>query len=77
MKTITINVSESEYRLYQEYARRHDRTASELIREAMAQYRVARMSKERSLLDQVPLSLGAVVRPLDPEDDQLGEMLGD
>lgn len=77
MKAITINVSESEYRVYQEYARRHDRTASELIREAMAQYRATHMSRERSLLDNMPLSLGAVMRPLGSEDDLLGEMLGD
>ncbi len=39
MKTITINVSEPVYRDFQEYARRNDRTTSELIREAMEEYR--------------------------------------
>ena len=35
MKTITVNVSEPVYRDFQRFARERDRTASELIREAM------------------------------------------
>ena len=77
MKTITVNVSETEYRLFQEYAKRHDRTASELIREAMVQYRTTQMAPQKSLLDAVPLSLGKVRVPLSGEDDILGEMLDD
>lgn len=77
MKTITINVSETEYRLFQEYAKKHDRTASELIREAMVQYRMERMTEGRSLLDAAPLSLGRMLVPFSREDDVRGEMLDD
>lgn len=34
-----------------------------------------RLSARRSVLDIVPVSLGAVLRPLDDNDDLLGEML--
>ena len=77
MKTITINVSETEYRLYQAYAKISDRTTSELIREAMAQYRLTHMSNEKSLLDTSPISLGRVLRPIGVDDDILEEMLND
>jgi len=35
MKPITINVSERVYRQFQAYARAHERSTSELIREAV------------------------------------------
>ena len=76
MKTITINVSEPVYRSFQQYARTHDRTTSELIREAMAAYCDQRILPQASLRDLLPLSLGEVQRPLIPGDDLLGEMLG-
>ena len=77
MKTITINVSEPTYRAYQEYAKAEDRTASELIREAMELYRSTRMQPRPSLLDAEPASLGKVLRPLRGDDDLLEEMLDD
>lgn len=75
MKTITVNVSEPVYRQFQEHARRSDRTAAELIREAMDLYRRERIERSGSLLDLPPLALGAVLRPLDADDDLLEEML--
>jgi predicted DNA-binding protein len=39
MKTITVNVSEPTYRDFQRHAETTDRTTSELIREAMEEYR--------------------------------------
>ena len=75
MKTITINVSEPVYRSFKEYARENDRTASELIREAMEQYRDSKISPRSSLLDIEPLSLGTVLEPLTEDDDLLEEML--
>ena len=39
METITVDVPDALYRDFQDYAKRVDRTASELIREAMELYR--------------------------------------
>lgn len=75
MKTITVNVSEPVYLEFQEYARRHDRTTAELIREAMEAYRARWADKRGSLRELAPLDLGEVKRPLSAEDDLLGEML--
>jgi hypothetical protein len=76
MKTITINVSEPTYQAFQSYAKRIDRKASELIREAMEEYRVAHIQPaRRSLLDIVPFESGGTVLPIGPDDDILGEML--
>lgn len=73
--TITVNVSEPVYLEFQEYARRHDRTTAELIREAMEACRALWTEKRGSLRDLAPLDLGAVKRPLSPGDDRLEEML--
>ncbi len=75
MKTITINVSESIYRAFQEQARVCDRPTSELIREAMELYWSERIRPKRSLRGLQPLSLGAIKRPLTADDDLLTEML--
>jgi hypothetical protein len=75
MKTITINVSEPVYRDIQRYARSHDRTTSELIREAMEAYRQQHIRPGRSLRDLQPLSLGRVLSPVGAKDDLLEEML--
>ncbi len=77
MKLITINVSEPVYRDLKRLARDQDRTASEVIREAMAEYRERRRNPGRSLADLAPISLGKVIRPLRVGDDLLGEMLHD
>jgi len=74
MKTITINVSEPVYRAYQEYARENDRTASEMIREALASYYDERLRPRTSLRTLPPLSLGRVLRPLKRGDDLMEEM---
>ena len=77
MKTITINVSEPVYRDFQEFARARDRTASELIREAMAEFRERRIARSTTLADLNPVSAGRVLKPLRIGDDLLGEMLDD
>lgn len=76
MKPITINVSESVYRDFQEYAKRKDRKAAELIREAMELYREKKIheTSSRSLRDLQPVSLGRVITPLEGDEDILGEM---
>lgn len=75
MKAITVHVSDPIYREFQEYARRHDRTAAELIREAMEAYRQRWLGRGGSLRQVPPLDLGAVKKPLSQEDDLLEEML--
>lgn len=77
MKTITINVSEPVYRDFQRLARARDRTASELIREAMEDFRERRIARSTTLADLNPVSVGRVLKPLRLDDDLLGEMLDD
>ena len=75
MKTISENVSEPVYQDFVEYARRTDRTAAELIREAMELFRAQRIAARGSIKTLAPLDLGEVIVSLDSEDDLLGEML--
>ena len=77
MKTITINVSEPVYRDFQRYAKARDRTASELIREAMEEFHTRRIARTATLADLRPVSVGRVLRPMRMDDDLLEEMLGD
>ncbi len=77
MKTITINVAEPVYRAFRRYARQHDRSTSELIREAMQGYAEKTMRPNQSIRGLAPLSLGKVLRPFDSNDDLLGEMTHD
>ena len=77
MKTITVNVSESVYEDFQRFARKVDRKASELIREAMELYRQQHIERRTSLRDRRPASVGGPIQPLTADDDILGEMLDD
>jgi hypothetical protein len=74
MKTVTINASEPVNRAFQQFAKQHDRTTSELVREAMEAYRERVMRPRQSIRQAPPLSLGSVLRPLGAEDDLLAEM---
>jgi predicted transcriptional regulator len=74
MKTISLNVPDPTYRAFQEEARRLDRPAAELIREAMDEYARNRWSQRQSLSDLRPLSLGKVLEPIEWSDDFLEEM---
>jgi predicted transcriptional regulator len=75
MKTITINVSEPVYEEFQLYAKRVDRKTSELIREAMEEYRLNRMNRRTTLRNRRPANVGGVIAPIAAGDDLLGEML--
>lgn len=77
MKTITVNVSEPVYEDFQQHARKVDRKASELIREAMELYRQTHMRRSTSLRDCRPASVGGPIRPLTSSDDLLEEMRDD
>ena len=75
MKTITVNVSEPVYDAFQAHAEKINRKASELIREAMEEYRVSHMTRRTSLRDRRPVSVGGPIEAIGPDDDLLGEML--
>jgi hypothetical protein len=76
MKTITVDVPDPVYSDFQAYAKRVDRTESELIREAIELYREQKIAPKRlSLLDMPTFSVGKILKPLGPDDDLLGEML--
>jgi metal-responsive CopG/Arc/MetJ family transcriptional regulator len=77
MRTITINVSEPVYEDFRQFARKTDRKASELIREAMELYRKEHMQRRTSLKDRRPASVGGPIQAITTEDDILGEMLDD
>jgi hypothetical protein len=77
MKTISVNISEPVYEDFIDHARRTDRTAAALIREAMEIFRNQRIRPRTSLAALKPLNLGKTLRPLTSRDDLLGEMLND
>ncbi|MGI8605062.1 MAG: ribbon-helix-helix protein, CopG family [Verrucomicrobiales bacterium] len=66
MKTITIHVSEPVYRDFQRHARRTDRKAAELIREAMAEYcerRIRGQARPSLYAPPKATSLGRILKP--------------
>jgi hypothetical protein len=67
MKTISVSVSEPVYLDFLEYARRTDRTAAELIREAMELYRAQRIAGRKSVRTLAPIDLGKIIAPLDSD----------
>jgi hypothetical protein len=60
MRPVTFNVSEPIYRRFLEEARKRDRKAAQLIREAMEYYLEAKLRGTGSLDSWEPLSLGTV-----------------
>lgn len=76
MSAITVDIPDPVLREFQEYAKRVDRTASELIRTAMELYCGQKIvPKRKQVLDIPTFSVGKVMKPLGPDDDLLGEML--
>jgi len=75
MKTISVNVSEPVYEDFMQHAQRTDRTAAELIREAMDLFRKERIRPRTSLRDLKPLNLGKTIKPLLRRDDLLADMM--
>ena len=74
MKTISLNVSDPTYRVFQAESERRDRPAAELIREAMEDYVRMRFSARLSLADIKPVSLGKPLAPIDWSEDVFEEM---
>lgn len=75
MRTITVNVSDPVYAEFQRAARAMGRPTSELIREAMENYRRAYLGHRGDLTHLAPVSVGKVLEALGSDDDLLGEML--
>jgi hypothetical protein len=75
MKTISLNVSDPIYKIFQEESVRLDRPTSELIRAAMEDYVKNRFARRLSIADLKPLSLGKPIVPIHWSDDALEEML--
>ena len=71
MKTITINVSEPVYFDFQRFAKENDRPTSELIREAMDQYREKKIQGRGSIHHSEPAHVGTVLRPWKGREDLL------
>ncbi len=77
MKTITVNVSSSVYEEFRDYSRKVDRPVSELIRQAMEDFRDARLRSVGSVRNIPALPVGRMIRDIDSSDDTLGEMVDD
>jgi len=77
MKTITVNVSDPIYRDFSSHAKEVGNSAAGLIRQAMEDYHHQFILRQTTLRSRRPASVGAVVMPIEPEDDLLGEMLND
>ena len=77
MKTATTSGPEPVYRDAQRLARARDRTASELVREAMEELRRRRVARSTTLADLHPVSVGLAPKPLCIDEELLGEMLDD
>ena len=76
MNRITVDVPDPVYRDFQDYAKRVDRPASELVREAMELYRDQRIVRGGMDVRDIPTyAVGKVLKPLSPDDDLSGEML--
>lgn len=71
MKTITINVSEPVYVDFQRFAKETDRTTSELIREAMNQYRDKKIQRSSSVVQSEPAHVGGILKPWKGREDLL------
>ena len=79
MKTITVHVSEPVYKEFQEFAKRTDRKASELIREAMELYRDQKIRRQssHSVRDIRGISVGKIVKPWKSRSEMLDDFFDD
>ncbi len=77
MKAVTIHLDEPVYRDFQKIAHRTKRSTSELIREAMEQYKLQFAKKNRPPLWQASpaASVGRVLKPWKSREDLLEDFL--
>ena len=64
MKTVTLNVPESVYQEFQVFAKLQDRTAAELIREAMEEYRRKNLQHTPTQNHLHSFKAGGVIQPI-------------
>ena len=74
-RTVTLDVPEDLYRDFKDDARRANRTAAELMCQALVAYDHQCRPRRGSVRNLQPLDLGEVLRPLTRDDDLLEEML--
>ncbi len=74
-RIVTLAVPEGLYRDFENNARRTNRTAAELMCQALVAYDRQSRRRQGSVRDFPPLDLGEVLRPLTRDDDLLEEML--
>ena len=77
MPPITITVSDEIYRKFQAFARAHEKSTSELFRDAMQEYLTHNLQKRTTLQDLKPFTLGRVLRDISTRGDLLEGMTGD
>lgn len=75
MKAITINVSDAIYSDFTRESKKMNRSAADLIRQAMNEFHGKHLLGRTSLRNRHPASSGGTVQPLTGNDDILGEML--
>jgi hypothetical protein len=78
MKTISVSVTDGFYRELQDYARQKGQSAEDLVREVVETLNFTSSQQpgtRTSALALKPLDLGKILRPLNGNDDLLGEML--
>ncbi len=74
-RTVTLAVPKDLYRDFEDDARRSNRSAAEVMCEALVAYDRQCRRRQGSVRDLQPLDLGEVLRPLTRDDDLLEEML--
>lgn len=74
-RTVTLAVPEDLYRDFEDGARRTNRTAADLMCQALVAYDRQSRRRQGRVRDLPPLDLGEVLRPLTRDDDLLEEML--
>ena len=79
MKTIIVHVSEPVYKEFKEFAKRTDRKASELIREAMELYRDQKIRRQsnHSVRDIQGVSIGKILKPWTSRAEMLDDFFDD
>lgn len=75
MRSVTLDIPEGVYRDFEDQAKRENRTATDLMCQALVAYDRHGLRRKGSLRDLAPLDLGGVLQPLTSDDDLLEKML--
>lgn len=78
MTSLTVELEDSLYQKLQSVAKSRQLTAAEMVHDLVAQLELPSTTSPGKRLGEIePFSVGAILRPLSPEDDLMEEMLGD